>query len=126
MANTVAIYYTDEFGEWFAALSALEQTVVINVVTKLQLRGLALGAPHSSALAGTSIALRELRPNRGHSPLRVVYAFDPTRDAVLILGGDKSGGSPQQFYVGLLAQAEIIWAQYLTERHPGVIKEEQP
>ena len=51
-----------------------------------------------SALKGGGYAFRELRPKRGYSPLRVVYAFDPRRDAVLIIGGDKGGDSNGEIF----------------------------
>jgi len=63
--------------------------------------GVALGEPYSSALKGSSHALRELRPKRGASPLRVIYAFDPKREALLCseatrapTRGSTSGPSP--------------------------------
>jgi len=35
--------------------------------------------------------MRELRPQRKGRPLRILYAFDPCRSAILLLGGDKTG-----------------------------------
>jgi len=62
--------------------------------------------------------MRELRPKRGRSPLRVFYAFDPKRSAVLLFGGDKAGDN--RFYRRMIASAETIWKQYLTGRDgPG-------
>ena len=45
--------------------------------------------------------------------LRIVYAFDPQRQAVLILGGDKTGDS--RFYRWAIPKAEAIWERYLQE-----------
>jgi hypothetical protein len=50
-----------------------------------------LGFPYSSAIEGSRHALRELRIQHGGRPYRVLYAFDPERQAVLLLGGDKTG-----------------------------------
>jgi hypothetical protein len=47
------------------------------------------------------------------TPLRVLYAFDPVRRAVLLLGGDKTGD--KRFYERLVPLAEQIFAQYLKE-----------
>jgi hypothetical protein len=82
-------------------------------VTLLQERGVSLGHPYSSALKGTK-ALRELRGTVGKSELRVVYAFDPSRDAVLIIGGDKGGDN--RFYERIIKGAESIWRDYLVEQ----------
>lgn len=75
-----------------------------------------LGFPHSSAIKGTSHAIRELRVT-GKQPLRVFYAFDPRRSAVLILGGDKTGDA--RFYETMVPLAEKIWKQYLAEQARG-------
>ena len=44
-------------------------------------------------------------------PLRVFYAFDPKRQAVLILGGDKTGDD--RFYETMIPRCERIWKEYL-------------
>jgi hypothetical protein len=111
------VFGTDEFQAWFLGLAAVEQQAVINAVTKLELLGPALGRPHSARLDGTMEPFRELRPKQGHGPLRIVYAFDPDRDAVLLIGGDKSGDP--RFYERIIPIAERIWRQYLAERDPG-------
>ena len=79
--------------------------------------------PHSSGLKGSKEPLRELRPRQGKSPLRVVYAFDPQRDAVLLIGGDK--GSDARFYERIIPRAERIWKEYLVEQAKG-LHEEKP
>lgn len=61
---------------------------------------------------GASFALRELRAQSGGRPLRVFYAFDPERQAVLMIGGDKTGDD--RFYEHRCCEA--IWQAYLKER----------
>lgn len=117
------IFATDEFAEWFAELGREDGDAVIHVVTLLELSGVLLGAPHSSALLGARFPLRELRPKQGRSPLRIVYAFDPRRDAVLIIGGDKSGDP--KFYEHIIPRAERIWKEYLAEQEAGEHEEEE-
>jgi hypothetical protein len=57
--------------------------------------------------------LRELRIQSLGRPLRVIYAFDPLRQAVLILGGDKTGDD--RFYERMIPRSEKIWERYLQE-----------
>lgn len=102
---------TDAYEAWLRDLDASEQAAVINAVRKLEAFGYQLGAPHTSALEGTDFPLRELRPKQGRSPLRVIYAFDPQRQAVLLIGGDKSGDP--KFYRRILVEAESLWRRYL-------------
>ena len=49
---------------------------------------------------------------KGRSPLRIVYAFDPARQAVLLIGGDKAGDP--KFYRRIVIAAERIWREYLS------------
>jgi hypothetical protein len=44
----------------------------------------------------------------------VLYAFDPARKAVLLLGGDKGGNN--RFYAQVIPRAEALWERYLAER----------
>jgi hypothetical protein len=76
-------------------------------------RGLALGFPRSSAIKGSSFALRELRIQSQGRPLRVFYAFDPARQAVVLIGGDKTGDG--RFYERMVPVAERIWKECLDE-----------
>ncbi len=48
---------------------------------------------------------------RGASPLRIIYAFDPKREALLLIGGDK--GSDKRFYERAIPKAEQLWEAHL-------------
>jgi Phage derived protein Gp49-like (DUF891) len=47
--------------------------------------------------------------------IRVFYAFDPQRDAIVLIGGDKTGVSTDRFYREYVPQAERILREYLAE-----------
>jgi hypothetical protein len=113
------VIHTDEFAAWFEEQAERLQDDVAVVVGLLEQRGVALGFPHSSALGGTKYALRELRITSQRLEVRVAYAFDPARDAVLIIGAIKAGMGTDRFYGELVASAEKIWSQYLAERARG-------
>ncbi|HEY4156735.1 MAG TPA: type II toxin-antitoxin system RelE/ParE family toxin [Polyangiaceae bacterium] len=104
---------SDEFSEWFDSLDDSETDSVARVVDMLEMQGPTLPFPYSSAIKGSRLALRELRVQASGHPLRVLYAFDPVRRAVLLLGGDKTGDN--RFYERLVPQAEKIFTQYLKE-----------
>jgi hypothetical protein len=108
----VEVEGTEEFEAWFLALSDKDAEAVARVVGLLEEKGLTLGFPHSSDIKGSQ-ALRELRVQSGGHPLRVFYAFDPLRRAVLLLGGDKTGDD--RFYETFVPHAEQIWADYLAD-----------
>jgi len=109
------VYATDEFAEWYDGLEDRHRERVAACVDLLEQMGIALGFPYSSAIEGSDRALRELRvQSHGHA-LRVFYAFDPQRDAVVLIGGDKTGISNERFYREYIHQAEQILREYLAE-----------
>jgi hypothetical protein len=110
----VEVLGTAEFEEWFLGLGTANARAVARGIGLLEAKGLALGFPYCSALGGSRYALRELRVQSGGRPLRIVYAFDPERQAVLILGGDKTGDD--RFYARVIPKAEAIWERYLQSR----------
>ena len=107
---------TDEFRDWYLGLSDGEADSVTISVERLEQLGVALSYPHSSEIRGSVHALRELRIAAGHSPLRVLYAFDPRRQAVLLLGGSKARS--KRFYRAFVPRAEAIWERYMEREQP--------
>lgn len=86
------VEYTDEFGDWWNDLSDEEQESLDASVRLLEERGPTLGFPHSSGINGSKHQhMRELRTQHDGRPLRTLYAFDPRRAAILLIGGDKTG-----------------------------------
>ena len=77
--------------------------------------------PHSSGVEGSiHTHMRELRVQSGGRPLRIFYAFDPRRTAILLVGGDKTGDD--RFYEALIPEADRLYDAYLDElRREGLI-----
>lgn len=50
--------------------------------------------------------MKELRFDAAGGVWRFAFAFDPNRQAILLCGGDKSGGSERRFYRRLIAKAD--------------------
>ena len=88
----------------------------------LEERGPSLRFPFSSGVKGSRHGhMRELRVQSGGSPIRIFYAFDPRRSAILLVGGDKTGN--ERFYASYIPQADTIYNEYLDElRKEGLIK----
>ncbi len=64
--------------------------------------------------------MRELCVQSRGNPLRVFYAFDPRRTAILLIGGDKTGKN--QFYEELLPVADTLYDIHLEElKREGLI-----
>ena len=86
------IEFTDTFGEWWESLMPEEQDSVAMVVDLLEEYGPTLRRPYSDVVAMSKHQnMKELRIQHAGRPYRVLYAFDPRRTAVLLIGGDKTG-----------------------------------
>jgi len=111
---TVEVEHTDEFATWWATLSDGQQEEVNAIVELLAERGADLPHPYSSGVKGSRYGhMRELRVQSGGRPLRVFYAFDPRRTAILLIGGDKTGDG--RFYRRMTPIADALYAAYLAE-----------
>jgi len=111
----VEVITTDEFAAWYGELNDADTEAVTRVVDLLEARGVTLGFPYSSDSRGSRYPLRELRVQAEGRPLRILYAFDPKRQAVLLLGADKTGMSDDRFYRRSVPHAEALWEEYLQE-----------
>src|SRR5260370_32752323 len=89
------VEFADEFGAWWDGLTIEEQESVAFSVRKLQDEGVNLKRPHADTVKGSAYPnMRELRVQHQGRPYRVLYAFDPRRVALLLIGGDKTGNMP--------------------------------
>lgn len=92
MNNRWEVEYSDELGAWWADLTEAEQESIDSSVRLLEEMGPSLGFPHTSGIVGSKHPhMRELRVQHQGHPYRILYAFDPRRCAILLLGGDKTG-----------------------------------
>lgn len=104
--------YTDEFGDWWDGLTEKEQQAVRAIVMLLREFGPYLSFPYSSGIKGAKHgSLRELRIQCEGRPYRVLYAFDPRRCAILLMGGDKTGDD--RWYEKNVPLAERIYDEHL-------------
>ena len=115
------IEFTDEFGAWWDGLDEGEQVDVRAVVNLLRERGVRLSFPHSSDVKGSRHGqMRELRVQHQGQPYRILYAFDPRRSAILLLGGNKTGDD--RWYETNVPLADKLYDQYLIElRKEGLL-----
>jgi len=108
------VEFSDEFGTWWDALNAAEQKSVDFSVSLLQEVGPMLRMPHSSGVETSRHShMRELRVQHEGRPYRVLYAFDPRRTAILLIGGDKTGND--RWYEEYVPRADAIYDQHLRE-----------
>jgi hypothetical protein len=117
------VEYTNEFEEWWNKLDEGEQTDIAACVTLLEICGPNLKFPHSSAMNGSAHShMRELRIQHAGQPYRVLYAFDPRRTAILLVGGNKKGHN--RWYSKFIPIADKLYEEHLANlRQEGQIDE---
>src|SRR5437667_8631064 len=107
---------TVEFDEWFAELDEDGQVELIAKVELLKLLGPQLARPHADTLNGSKHAnMKELRADTKSCVLRIAFAFDRQRRAILLVGGDKSGVSQKHFYRQLITRADALYDAHLVK-----------
>jgi hypothetical protein len=108
------VEYTDEFGEWWSNLDEGEQDAVDVAVGVLEERGPQLAFPFTSSIATSRHRhMRELRVQHKGRPYRVLYAFDPRRVAILLIGGKKTGDD--RWYEKAVPVADKLYDEHLRE-----------
>lgn len=104
------IIYTYEFARWFEELDQPTGRAVAATIDRLSIRGPALGRPSADHVKGSRHGhMKELRV-RG--TIRVLFAFDPSRSAVLLLAGDKRRKA-DRWYDQAIPRADRIYDEYL-------------
>jgi hypothetical protein len=106
------VEYTAEFEQWWVSLDEDEQETITVGVILLEARGPLLSFPFSSGIEQSRHShMRELRIQHNGRPYRILYAFDPRRVAILLIGGDKTGDD--RWYDKYVPLADKIYDQHL-------------
>lgn len=115
------VEFTDEFEVWWNTLTEDEQVSVDASVRLLEARGPQLPFPHSSGIQGSRHGhMRELRIRHQGRPYRSLYAFDPRRTAILLIGGDKTGDD--LWYERMVPVADRLYDEHLLQpKREGLI-----
>lgn len=102
--------FDQEFDTWAEDV----QDELAALVGLLQVYGPRLGRPHADTLSGSRHTnMKELRFLVGKGVWRVAFAFDPLRQAILLVAGDKAGVSQKRFYKSLIDKADRRFAEHL-------------
>ena len=98
----------------FEALDEVVQDELLAHIVVLETFGPQLGRPRVDTLTGSRHAnMKELRFDAADGVWRFAFAFDPTRRAMVLCGGDKSGGSQKRFYRQLIDKADARFDAHL-------------
>jgi len=108
---------TTVFADWLNAQSVEVMAEVASVILLLREHGHRLARSHADTLKGSTFAnMKELRVKTSEAEIRIAFAFDPKRQAVVLVAGDKRGVNQKRFYKRLIAKADSLFSEYLQSR----------
>lgn len=109
------VIFHEAFEVEFAALPETVQDELLSLARLLETFGPQLKRPRADTLNGSRHAnMKELRFEADDGVWRVAFAFDPERNGILLVAGDKSGQSETRFYKRLIARADERFDSHLT------------
>ena len=105
---------TSECEAWWESLTVAEQESVGHSIDLLVEFGPALSRPYADTLKGSRFPnMKELRAQHEGRPYRMLFAFDPRRVALVLLGGDKTGDA--RWYDKAIPTADVLFETHLEE-----------
>ncbi len=108
------VYFHPKFKAEFEELGLPVRRELVATLVSLREVGPMLGRPEVDTLKDSKFAnMKELRFRADGGIWRVAFAFDPKRDAILLVAGDKSGGSEKTFYRRLIEKADKRFKEHL-------------
>ena len=108
------VEYTSEFEDWWNTLSEDEQVEISAKVELLEEHGPTLPRPHADVITSSRHSnMKELRGKVEGRHLRVLYAFDPRRTALMLLGGDKTHDA--RWYEKFVPVADDLFDEHLRQ-----------
>jgi hypothetical protein len=112
------IIFHREFEKWFFEQDESVQDSIAMVLDVLEEYGTNIGRPYVDTIKGSSLKnLKELRVQHRGEPYRILFIFDPERQAVLLVGGNKGGD--KKWYDKNISIAEKRYKEYLEDTKGG-------
>jgi hypothetical protein len=119
---TWTVLLTPEFEAWLNALPGDDRLAIAQDIGVLEAVGPHLGRPYVDHIKGSRHQqMKELRTRHGNHQYRSLFAFDPKRNAIILIGGDKAGADQRRFYESVIAQADALY-----DRHVRALSEKKP
>lgn len=111
------VLFHEAFDAEFSSFRRDVQTALLAKARLLESFGPQLGRPHVDTLEGSKHAnMKELRFDAADGVWRAAFAFDAHREAIILVAGDKSGGSERRFYRSLIATADKRFDDHLARQ----------
>jgi len=108
------VKFLDEFEPEFYYLPQEVKDEMLAEASFVEMLGPETGRPHVDKLHGSDHAnMKELRFEAANGEWRVAFAFDPKRQAILLVAGDKTGVSDKKFYKRLIEKADERYSRHV-------------
>lgn len=108
------VKFADQFEAEFNLLDVAVQDELLAHALLLEKFGPQLGRPHVDTLKGSAYSnMKELRFCAANGVWRVIFAYDPKRQAILLVAGNKAGVRERRFYTELIRKADARFFAYL-------------
>lgn len=115
-----AVAFHEAFADEFLRLDPKVRQELSAYIGLLRQFGPHLRRPYTDTLNGSRHAnMKELRFDAADGAWRVAYAFDPSRHAIVLVAGDKSGQNTRRFYRQLITKADARFDDHLGKRRKG-------
>jgi len=103
---------TDQISKWIKELDEDAKEVIFKGLLILREIGPSLGRPHVDTVKESRHKnMKELRIQNRQRVFRILFAFDPDRKAILLVGGDKRGD--KRFYQTMVPLADYLFDEHL-------------
>ena len=113
------IEFHEEFEAEYDELGEEVQDELLAHLKLLEKFGPQLGRPHADTLKGSTFTnMKELRFSAKDGVWRFAFAFDPKRQAIILCGGNKSGGGERRFYRDLIQKADRRFSAHVSRIKP--------
>ena len=111
---TLTILFHDAVSGEFDQLPEAVQNGLLAHAGLLEQFGPSLGRPRVDTLKGSRHTnMKEIRFDADNGVWRFAFAFDPSREAIILVGGDKSGGGEKRFYRQLIQKADDRFDEHI-------------
>ena len=120
------VIFQEDFDAEFQAFHQEVQDELLAHAKLLEQLGPILGRPTVDTLNGSKYSnMKELRFQQAGHQWRVAFAFDPERQAILLVGGDKTGADQKRFYKRLIAAADDHYSRHLAFLKAAVLRRKE-
>ncbi|MFP5597154.1 type II toxin-antitoxin system RelE/ParE family toxin [Kluyvera sp. 142486] len=107
---------TDVFDSWFEEQTEALREDVLAAMVILSEYGPQLSRPFADTVNGSAFSnMKELRVQHQGNPIRAFFAFDPSRRAIVLCAGDKTGLNERRFYEEMIKLADDEYRKHLNK-----------